>query len=165
MLTLERLHQLLKYDRKTGRWTSLQRRGRLQSGAFAGTLSNVGYWHIQVDGKKYLSSRLAWFYVTGEWPFGQVDHRDRDRANDVWENLRLATQSQNMGNTGVYRDSVTGLKGVSIRRDHKKKPFRAQIAENGKHRHIGYFSTAEEANAAYLTASRRVFGDFAVVFP
>ena len=39
--------------------------------------------------------------MTGEWPSLEVDHKDRDKSNDRWSNLRLATEEEQHAN--VYR--------------------------------------------------------------
>lgn len=33
--------------------------------------------YIKVRKRGYLGSRLAWFYMTGSWPKGEVDHKDQ----------------------------------------------------------------------------------------
>lgn len=161
MLTIERLRELLRYDPKTGRWVWLVARSRTKLGAGAGNIAKDGYRHIRIDGKKYKSSRLAWFYQTGEWPPDDVDHDDLDRANDVWENLRLATHSQNRGNIRAQSNNALGLKGVSRCTKSKIRPFVAQIMVGGRKRKLGQFRTSEEAHDAYLRAARDGFGEFA----
>lgn len=161
MLTIERLRELLQYDPATGRWLRLVDISNQKKGSYAGTVNRDGYWMLAIDGKKYKSSRLAWFYQTGEWPSRTVDHQDTDRANDRWGNLRLATESQNSGNVRVHADNACGFKGVCRTQDSKAKPFKAQIMVSGRKRHLGHFQTAEEAHAAYLNAAQQGFGQFA----
>lgn len=106
MLTLERLKELLTYDRSTGEFYWRDDRGPLApKGSRAGTL-NVGpmqgYVRICIDGKIYSAARLVWLYHHGSWPAHQVDHKDRDRANNRLENLREATPKQNMRNSSLF---------------------------------------------------------------
>jgi hypothetical protein len=161
MLTIERLRALLKYDPRTGRWEWLVSRSRTKCGTVAGHIAKDGYRHIRVEGKKYKSSRLAWFYQKGKWPGVDVDHRDLDKANDRWRNLRLATGSQNRGNIRAQANNEIGLKGVSRVTKSKTKPFKAQIQIAGHKRNLGHFKTAGEAHAVYLRAARSAFGEFA----
>jgi predicted nucleic acid-binding Zn-ribbon protein len=42
----------------------------------------------------------------------QVDHKDRDKANNHISNLRITTKGQNQLNKGVYRNNKTGHRGV-----------------------------------------------------
>ena len=92
-LTLERLKTLLHYDPETGLWTWRVNKGRVKAGSIAGC-STRGYWVLRVDQHNYLSHILAWFYMTGEWPEHEVDHRDLDKGNNHWDNLRPATDVQ-----------------------------------------------------------------------
>jgi hypothetical protein len=52
-------------------------------------------------------------------------------------------------------------KGVSQHNRVKAGPFYARIKANGKTVHLGYFSTPEEAAAAYDAAAKNLFGEFA----
>lgn len=160
MLTLARLKELLHYDPETGLWTWLV--NRTGFGARAGDhpshKDGNGYLQFSVDGRLYHSNRLAWFYMTGEWPPRIVDHEDLDRSNDRWRNLRLATVSQNKANGAVYANNDLGVKGVQEVRPGK---FRARIQVLGKPKHIGYYGTAELANAAYAAEAIKHFGEFA----
>lgn len=163
MLTQARLKELLHYDPETGVWTWLVNRpGR---GAKAGDhpthKEGSGYIQFSVDGKNYRSNRLAWLYMAGEWPPGLVDHEDLDRTNDRWSNFRLATSSQNKANGTVYANNLIGIKGVSRVGKMKSKPFRARIQVEGRPKHLGYFETEEGANAAYMVAAEKYFGEFA----
>ena len=103
MLTHERLLQLLTYDPVTGvfRWR-YSRRG-CSAGAVAGRVKPDGYRQIMLDSRAYYAQRLALFYVTGEWPEREVDHKDGCRDNNAWSNLRDATRRQNMWNTKLAR--------------------------------------------------------------
>jgi hypothetical protein len=112
---------------------------------------------IHVDGERHLGNRLAWLYVTGEWPRAGVDHRDGDPTNDRWANLRLATQQQNNRNARKPRHNTTGLKGAYRCRD----KFRASISVNDRAVHLGVFDTAEAAHAAYCAAAVQYGGEFA----
>ena len=61
----------------------------------AGSVTGVGYRQIQIDGIFYYASRLAWFYMTKEWPEFIVDHENENKEDNSWDNLREATDSQN----------------------------------------------------------------------
>lgn len=117
-----------------------------------------GYIKIKVDGIQYPAHRLAWLYMTGEWPRHDIDHRDMNRVNNRFANLRDATRSQNKANQRAYVGSATGLKGTYRIAEGR---FRSIITIDGKRQHLGYFAIAEEANAAYLIAARQGFGEFA----
>ncbi|GAB1578669.1 HNH endonuclease [Bordetella petrii] len=153
-LTAERLRELLAYDRETGIFTNLICRGpNSPKGAVSGYRTDEGYWSIGIGGKYYKAHRLAWLYMTGEWPKGQIDHRDWNKSNNRWRNLREASHSGNMQNlSGPQRNNRSGHLGASYHA--RSGRFQAQIGVNGRPKYLGLFDTAEEAEAAYLKAKR-----------
>jgi Demerecviridae HNH endonuclease len=169
-LSWKRLREALHYDLKIGQWTNLINRGsRARAGTRAGTIGRFicregGHtcWRrfIGIDGKHYLASRLAWFYMTKKWPTHEIDHISTDTLDDSWANLRHATSSENRRNRRPRKDNRTGLKGV-IKLSSGK--YRAQIGGQGDGRNtvLGRFATAAEAHAAYVEAAKQRFGHFA----
>lgn len=107
------LKSQLHYDPDTGIWTWLAplKHSKMKPGDIAGRITQAERWQIRLAGEFYYASRLAWLYMTGEWPVDQIDHINRDRADDRWCNLREATHSQNCYNrvqTGCPED----LRGI-----------------------------------------------------
>lgn len=152
MLTQVRLKELLDYDPDTGLFRWKLYRGRLaKRGDVAGGEGAKGYWRVWVDGKFYSAHRLAFLWMTGEWPEHEVDHINGVRADNRWANLRQSTRSENMHNrlTSIGKKNGT-LLGVS-KNTHGGK-FSAVIAVDGKRHRIGSFPTPEAAHAAYLKA-------------
>lgn len=89
-----------------------------------------------------------------------VDHISGDPLDNRRCNLRLATTQQNAFNQKVTRtNNTTGAKGVFLCRATGR--YYAQICINGRGRHLGFFASIEEASAAYDTAARLAFGEFA----
>lgn len=161
-LTLARLREVLDYCPETGvfRW-KVSKKGRFaKPGAIAGAIDKDGYRIICVDQKMCRAARLAWFYVHGEWPNGEADHKDTDRSNDRIENLRDATKSQNMRNARP-RNPASGLKGAFI--DRRRGGFVSRIKVGKRYVSLGSFTTAEEAHAAYSAAAEKHYGEFARV--
>lgn len=99
-LTQDWLRHLLHYDPLTGEWTWINPlpRSRMRPGDRAGRKTDKGYWQIRIASGFYYSARLAFLYMTGEWPPDEVDHKNRIKYDDRWENLRPATRSQNAFN-------------------------------------------------------------------
>jgi hypothetical protein len=158
-ITCERVRQLLVYDPATGVFTWAAgvegRGGKRRAGTVAGTTRPDGYVRISLDGKKYEAARVAWLYVTGAWPLGDVDHRDTDPGNNRWANLRDVSHAKNMENRRrPNRQNKTGLLGVC---PSPKTPgfFRAQLGVGRRCVWLGDFPTAELAHAAYLAAKRQ----------
>lgn len=148
-LSCEQLKSLLDYDPHTGVFTRCIDVAKYKAGENAGTKSK--YIQIGVNGTVYTAQRLAWLFMTGEWPEGQVDHRNQDKHDNRWENLRLATNAQNHQNRDTpNKQNSSRLLGASL---HKRTgKYTSQIMVDGKKIHLGYFATAEEAAAAYTTA-------------
>lgn len=143
-LTSEKLRELLHYDPETGVFVWLRRTSnRVKVGDVAGRPHVAGYWQIGIDGTIYLAHRLAWMYVNGEMPTGVIDHIDRDKRNNRWENLRCVTQRENLLNAGMRRDSTSGHKGVHFAKREGK--WLAHATERGRLKHLGYFDTKEQA--------------------
>ena len=90
----------------------------------------------------------------------EPDHIDGNGLNNQKLNLRIATASQNQINRGKQKNNTSGFKGVYLRRDRKKR-WRAQIKFHRIIKHIGYFSSKEEAALAYNKAAVEYFGEFA----
>jgi len=164
-VSAERLRKLIRYEPLFGRFTWLiQRAYVVFPGDEAGYVRTSMCGHleqkyrvIEIDGCAYKAHQLAWLYMTGEWPSKLVDHRDCDSLNNSWENLRLATSSQNKANSFGYQNNKLGIKGVSQR----GKRYIARIRVDGKLLYLGRFSSVDEASAAYAAAAKRHFGEFA----
>ena len=94
--------------------------------------------------------------MTGDLPTGQVDHRDTNRANNRWGNLRLATLTQNNRNVGIQRNNSTGFKGVS-----KHGPtYRAECYADKKRVRKSGFPTADAAATWIASIREAMHGEF-----
>ena len=91
MLTASRLRYLLSYNKSTGimRWKNPTSH-RVRVGSLAGCSRSDEFRKIAIDGKSYLSNRLAVKHVTGKWPAHAVTLRNGDRADVSWRNIRVA---------------------------------------------------------------------------
>lgn len=158
-ITLARLKQALDYDPAPGvfRWKIRGQGRKPPIGSVAGHTSAYGYWIIGIDGQAYKAHHLAWYYVYGAWPAGEMDHRDGVKHNNSIDNLRLATQSQNNANRPRYRNNKSGFKGAHF----QNGKWRSHIRLNRRSMYIGSYDTPEEAHAAYVAKAKELFGEFA----
>ena len=158
-LTAERLRSLLIYDPATGIFTRRVSRQGFHAGTQAGVIHKAsGYVYIGVDRKRYRAHRLAWLYMTGEWPV-EIDHDNTIRSDNRWSNLREATRSQNNANAQRRADNTSGHKGVSwVARVNR---WRAYITSHGRQCHLGYFRDYRGAIDARDAAFQQQFGEFA----
>lgn len=109
-----------------------------------------GYKQGSINLVLYFAHRVIWKLMTGKDPIADIDHKDRNRANNKWVNLREANRAQNNANS-VKRSGVT---------QHPNGSWRAYIS-GAKYIHLGYFSTKVEALAARRVALVKQFGEFA----
>jgi len=91
----------------------------LKKGKVIGHKSNCGYITTSLYGNTVQIARIIWLLMTGEYP-DTIDHINRNRTDNRWDNLRSVSQSENnfnrkmkstnrSGVTGVCRQSKTGL--------------------------------------------------------
>lgn len=159
-LTHGRLRDVLSYDPASGIFTWLVDRngGQYPKGSRAGTTHDrLGYRVIGLDGRYYKEHRLAWFYMTGEWPEIHIDHKNGNPADNRFDNLRPAMRGQNIANSKLSRRNQIGLKGVF----RTGKRFGARKNIGGKIINLGTFDTAEEAHEAYCKKAVETHGEFA----
>ena len=115
-LTQERLKEVLHYDPLTGLLTRVVAAGSAKVGDIAGTITTnrdgKRYRHIKLDSKSHLAHRLACLYMEGKFPLAQIDHEDGDGTNNIWTNLRHATNQENGKNQRLYATNTSGHVGV-----------------------------------------------------
>lgn len=158
------LTYLFRYEPETGDFVRAKPRQGASVGEVAGCIvtnpaTGKKYRHIGVNGEQLMAHRLAWFYVHGTWPVGEIDHIDGNSLNNAIANLREATRSQNSFNRGQQVTNTSGFKGVCWHKNRCK--WAASITVDRKQKHLGYFPTAELAHAAYCEAAKKLHGDFA----
>lgn len=105
----------------------------------------------------FLEHRLAYLYMTGEWPIHQIDHKGLRRDNS-WNMIRPATHSQNKMNTPIQLNNTTGYKGVTF--DYRRRKYAANIKKDKRNIFLGYFEEASEAYEAYIIAAKELHGEF-----
>lgn len=158
-ITHERLKQALRYSPTVGvfEWRITGR--RIRPGYLAGGVDSKGYIKVTVDGVTYKGHQLAWFYMTGKWPESGIDHKDGDRSNNAFNNLREADQEKNAANQKINSSNTSGFKGVSYSKATKK--WVARIFHLRKSAYREEFETLEEAAAGVRAARERLHGEFA----
>jgi len=114
------------------------------------------YIAVEIEGTTYKLHRVIWKSVKGEDPEQKrVDHKDRDRTNNKWENLRLDCEGGNDSNRGLNK----GIRYKGVRK-RKSGSWVASIQYNKNRIHLGTFGTEKEATLAYNTASMELHGDW-----
>lgn len=158
-LTTLQLRERISYDPLTGifTWLPSNHPGWSHSleGKIAGRITSKGYVQITLYGRTYVAHVLAWLWMTGEWPNIQVDHRNLNRQDNRWDNLRLATNGQNRSNSRTVRAMKGVYKNVGGSR------YYAAIRHDKVLHRLGSFATAAEAKVAYDAAAVKFHGEFA----
>jgi hypothetical protein len=131
-------------------------RGRARAGAAAGCVQSNGRKYVRINGQLKLSHRVIWEMHKG-WCPEFLDHINGDPLDNRIENLRPATKQQNAQNKKVTRRSKTGVKGVSPSRT----KFVATLYVGGKNVYLGTFDRLDAAGAAYFSAAKEHFKEFA----
>jgi hypothetical protein len=154
MISIETLCEKYSYCPDTG-----EIRNRKLGLVIRGTSKNrrTAYVHLKAGGHCIYGHRAAWAMHYGEWPKGQIDHRDGDGTNNRIDNLRDSTHTQNQRNQRLHVKNKTGARGVSFHSRSKK--WQASICDgNGKKIFIGRFATIEAAAAARKEAEAKHWG-------
>lgn len=170
MITQEQLKSLVHYDPETGIFTWLPRPREMFNheipfvcwnarfvGKPIGTKHKSGdlfylRFKIRIDGRDQFifCHNAAWLYVTGRYPHGVVDHKNRNSLDNSFSNLRLVNQAINCKNKRMHKNNTSGVNGVSWY-DYKRsgKPrWVVKACVNWKSQHIGYFDDLFEAICA-----------------
>jgi hypothetical protein len=169
-VTREEMAQAFSYDADSGELRRMRPMGqggsRHEAGTIAGTIENNGYRRVTLPGVKrkqlrVLAHRIAWLLHYGEWPIGQLDHKDGDKANNRIANLRDATSSQNGMNRPCRVDNALGHRGVCFSASGRnKKHYVACVKAKDKGHYFKRFRTLEEAIAARREAATALHDEF-----
>jgi hypothetical protein len=88
MIDAKTVRELLTYDQETGIFTWRRRKNSQWSAMWAGEPAGYkhkyhGYIVLTLLDKRYMAHRLAWLYIYGEWPSGEIDHINLDKTDNA----------------------------------------------------------------------------------
>ena len=153
MLTQKELKKYLHYDSKTGVFTRIFISSPcVKIGDIAGTMKR-GYITICVENKRHLAHRLAWLYVYGVWPKGNLDHINHNRVDNSISNLRLATPLENNRNQSKSKRNKSGVVGVCWEK--VKSKWGAHIRAEGRNINLGSYVDKFDAICARMSANNK----------
>lgn len=151
MLSVERLREVLHFDENTGTFRWRINRGPARKGNIAGNSTTHGYRRIRIDWVLYKEHSLAWLYVNGQFPDGEIDHVNGITSYNRPVNLRIATHTMQMANSKKRKDNKSGFKGVFW--NTRAGRWEAKIQFENRQHHLGYFDDASDAHVAYCAAA------------
>jgi hypothetical protein len=159
MINQKTLKELLHYNPGTGIFTwnkEVPNRPYLK-GEEAGSNSH-GYVVICIDYTNYHAHRLAFLFMEGYLPENQIDHKDRIRHHNWWNNLREASQQCQNRNSSLSSINTSGVKGVCW--DSGRSKWQVNIKIDNKYYFLGRFPDFTEAVAHRFAAEQCIgWGD------
>lgn len=108
-----------------------------------------GYLRGRIFDKFYKAHRVMWIMETNTVP-DIIDHIDGIKCNNVFDNLRNVSISENNKNLKRFKTNTSGISGVSFIRN----KWRARIYVDGKEKHLGIFDKKEDAIFARVAAEK-----------
>jgi hypothetical protein len=159
MLTQKELKEYLQYNPDTGEFIWLKSPVKRMIGKIAGYINDSGYISIQLNNIQYRAHRLAFLYMKGSFPIDQVDHLDKIRSNNKWDNLVESSQAENQLNKHNNIDKRSGFTYIVGRSTTKTWTVRLpkKFTTEGKSElYIGSFKNLEEAIEALECALIKV---------
>lgn len=156
MVSQEEVRELFEY-REDGHLYWKISKGKAKKGDRYGCVTTDGAVFGRINNKGWLEHRLIWLYHFGYLP-PLIDHKDRNRSNNKIENLRQATQAENLRNSKVNKNNTTGHKNVYYRKD--SNTWFAKLYFNGKPVRSKPLKTKEEAITAAVQMREQRHGEF-----
>lgn len=168
--TQECLKELFLYEEETGRlyWKyrpensfydlrSARNWNTKYAGKEAGTKDKNGAIVFTLECKVHFAHRIIYKIKTGlEPPY--IDHFDLNPGNNLFDNLRPASNAQNSWNKNKYARNTSGYKGVTYDKIHRK--WVGRVGFNYKSHGAGYFDKIEDAAAAVCILREKLHGSF-----
>jgi hypothetical protein len=88
-----------------------------------------------------------------------IDHINKNMRDNRKENLRLCTRTENLRNSNLREDSVSGVTGVNW--DKNRNKWHPQICYKRKNIFLGRYENLTDAVVARLRAEKKYFKEFA----
>lgn len=93
--------------------------------------------------------------------YQKIDHMDNNGCNNLLNNLRICSVSENNRNRRGVNGSLSKYKGVTIRKNKSGLIYEAYITFDHKSIYLGRHTSEISAAIAYNNAAIKYFGEFA----
>jgi hypothetical protein len=167
LIDLATIRRLITYNSNTGEFHWVERPREMfptrrhwltwntkNAGQRADKKESEGYRVVRMLGNRFKAHRLAWFYVYGAWPKGDIDHINRVRDDNRMANLRDVSSAINSRNMSRRNDNTSGITGVSFLPVTGK--WHAYININGRRLHLGKYPEKADAVGARIRAEQEL---------
>jgi hypothetical protein len=143
--------EFLKYDPDTGILTwKKSPANRVKTGDEAGTINANGYKVFSIRNKLYSAHRIAWLISKGALPLEHIDHINGIRSDNKLDNMRAASNRENLRNCKLHKLNKSGVTGVKWYP--KQMSWESYITVDYKKICLGYFKVFFDAVAARKSA-------------
>ena len=156
MITREYIRELFDYKNGHLYWKVMPYKRNDLVGTEAGTLDGDRR-QITINKKHYKTHRLVFLMFHGYMP-EEIDHIDGNPLNNKISNLRPATRSEQLCNTGLRKTSKSGVKGVSW--DSSRNKWTVVVTKNKQTMFRNRFNDLELAQLVAIEARDKYHGSF-----
>lgn len=157
ILTQEKLKELFDYKDGFLFWKVNRGSNQLKDKK-AGWINEGRHYDVMVQNKTYKLHRLIFAWHHGYFP-KEIDHIDGNPLNNKIENLRPVTHSQNMQNSRLRKDNISGEKGVTW--DKRFNKWRVHCVLDKKQYYGGSFKNLTEAIESVRKLREKLHSEFA----
>lgn len=126
--------------------------------AWSTNATGYAYAYVKGSGRKNRKTITMHRLLMNPGKGLRVDHVNRNKLDNRRSNLRICTNSQNLGNSTGY-SKKTKFKGLDLLPTGR---WRARINIGGKSIHLGVAKTEREAASMYDEAAVKHYGEFAL---
>lgn len=156
------VNKLIAYNIITGVFKWKVNKSNKKAGSIAGRVKkDSGYRYITINKQECAAHRIAWLLVTKKDPYPyEIDHKDRNKGNNAFHNLRLATIQQNSSNRKIGSNNTSGHKSITFQSHQTSNPWVVCIHQQNKSHYVGSFPTLEMAIKARDKKGKELYGDF-----
>ena len=156
--SIEDMKKMVSYNPDTGEFIRIKGTKRDIGKPAGGYVDGhgKGYLRIRIKGEMIKAHRLAFAYMTGEFPNTDIDHINGNIQDNSWCNLRAVDGVGNGKNQKLYRTNKSGYPGVLF--SEKDGSFRWVVTTgSGKNRkNHGNYKCKLDAIAARMRAEREL---------
>lgn len=144
-INYDEVKDFFEYNKDTGIVTWKKKPNQsIKVGKEVGRIGNDGYRTVGFNGKQYKVHRIVYCLVNKIIESTlYIDHIDRNKLNNKWNNLRIVDHETNCKNRNVRIDNTSGITGVDI---HKKTgKYQVRININKKRKYLGLYDNLDDA--------------------